>query len=451
MTRTDGQEARLLSAVRDGWPPSDTDDGRGYRRLALAEMRPVDALGMPRSDGHEAAVVVVEAGAGGLAALPVVRRAGIWRVAAAGDGVAEALVAVLAGGRHLSPGTRFQLERAVPTVMSVGERAVGVDQTNRSVVVAEALVVKWYTQPGVDGRRAATLLWHLAEVGFAGVPLLHGTLSWQASSTDRPVVLAIVDEYLAGARDGWEWCTEAVVEHARASHRCGSGCPAAFAGDVGRLVGALHVALATPSAHIPGARGTAGADEVAAWLEASLADLQAVQAIAAADRHLLVEREAMLLEELSRLDHAGHTPIQPVHGDLHVGQVLNGPDGLRVIDFDGAPDYASPDAERDSVARDIAHLLLSLELVVEVARKRLEADSAVALSAWGRTARSELLEGYRQALAARPGRVGLDERLIEPFIVRQLCHEIRYAADTLPRWRYAPMGVLARLYPATRT
>jgi maltokinase len=36
----------------------------------------------------------------------------------------------------------------------------------------------------------------------------------------------------------------------------------------------------------------------------------------------------------------------------------------------------------------------------------------------------------------------LDRSLLRPFEVEQACRELIYAARHLPRWRYAPMGVL---------
>ena len=67
-------------------------------------------------------------------------------------------------------------------------------------------------------------------------------------------------------------------------------------------------------------------------------------------------------------DAAGAT-VLPVHGDLHVGQVLRGPDGYAVVDFDGNP-TRSPAlrAEDAPAACDVAGMLISLENVSHVAR-----------------------------------------------------------------------------------
>uniref|UniRef100_UPI0019640A93 hypothetical protein n=1 Tax=Nonomuraea lactucae TaxID=2249762 RepID=UPI0019640A93 len=66
---------------------------------------------------------------------------------------------------------------------------------------------------------------------------------------------------------------------------------------------------------------------------------------------------------------------------------------------------------------------------------------------WAREARDAVLAAYRRRLAERGGPGLLDETLIRPFEIEQECRELIYAARHLPRWRYAPMGVLRTWYP----
>ncbi len=85
------------------------------------------------------------------------------RRAVPGDGVAGSLLGVLASGATGS----LRAERFTPAVPLGGpERAMGVDQSNESVVVGERAVVKLFSrtrpgpQPGVD------LPAHLSAIGF---------------------------------------------------------------------------------------------------------------------------------------------------------------------------------------------------------------------------------------------------------------------------------------------
>ena len=60
---------------------------------------------------------------------------------------------------------------------------------------------------------------------------------------------------------------------------------------------------------------------------------------------------------------------------------------------------------------------------------------------------TRLLAAYRDRLAERGRPDLLDESLLRPFEIEQECRELIYAARHLPRWRYAPMGVLRARYP----
>jgi maltokinase len=131
--------------------------------------------------------------------------------------------------------------------------------------------------------------------------------------------------------------------------------------------------------------------------------------------------------------------LQPVHGDLHVGQVLEWLGGLAVIDFDGNPTL---DADRNAILqpreRDIAQMLMSLDHV----GRTVQAGSAAgvvtdaAVDRWIAGARRAFLD------AVTP----VDEGLLAAFEVEQECRELVYAARFLPRWQYAPMATLRARY-----
>jgi maltokinase len=120
------------------------------------------------------------------------------------------------------------------------ERGFEVDQTNQSVIVGDAAVVKLLsrtspgTQPGVDLRA------HLAAVGFDEIPPPVGSLWW------RRALVSTISVYLPGARDGWEWYVDLVVSAANGQGAWGVADAPARA--IGGLVARLHRALATPSA-----------------------------------------------------------------------------------------------------------------------------------------------------------------------------------------------------------
>jgi maltokinase len=436
----------LLDRLRAAWPPADAPAG-DYRTGSLRGTRPLAA--MPLGDG---AVVVAEGSGGALAAAPLASAGdGTWRVAVAGDGLAAELVARLASPAPVELESGWTIRPAGATG-SVGreERPMGVDQTNVSVVVGERLVVKWYRQPDPAGERAPGLLRHLAAVGFGSVPPLAGSLEWSDAGA-APVTVALVDGFLPGVRDGWDWTIDAVLAHVAPGHRCDDACPARFAGWLGRLAAELHVALATPSAVLPAPVGRADAATIRGWAAAARATLAEAVTRSAADDpaagRALAAWTPALEARLAGLDPVDATAIQPIHGDLHVGQLPRWRDGVAVIDFDGNP--ALPAAARAApqpAARDVAQLQCSVDHVGRAAARRLAAaggrDAGARIDAWIEGARDALLATYRTTLAAAGRSELLDERLLPAFVVEQESWELVYAARFLPRWRYAPLAAI---------
>jgi maltokinase len=93
----------------------------------------------------------------------------------------------------------------------------------------------------------------------------------------------------------------------------------------------------------------------------------------------------------------------------------------------------------------VAQLLTSLEHVAQIAIRRRQADPA-AMAAWVRGARADLLSAYTSRLTGHGRSELLEPALLRPFEIEQECRELIYAARFLPRWTYAPMGVLRRWF-----
>ena len=331
---------------------------------------------------------------GSFAVVPVAREeyGGPWRRARPGDG----LSAFVAGAPVAS------------------ERPIGVDQTHESVVVGERAIVKWLRRAGPGPSRASILLAHLAEVGFDRIPAPLGSLAWESPS-GVSLSLALGDAYLPGARDGWERLVE-----------CCEAGDASVGRRLGELVAGLHRALALPSSVIEQPIGSAGRKEVGRWRAEAEATLDDAVGLTADPR--LTAWAPAIRAVLGSVD-ARSAVIQPVHGDLHVGQVLEWSGGLVVIDFDGNPTLSeAANSVRQPRERDVAQMLTSLDLVGRVIEERGGGDR----SGWIADVRAGFLDATGPA----------DEALLAAFAVEQECRELVYAARFLPRWRYAPMAAL---------
>ena len=341
----------------------------------------------------------------------------------AGDGVARAIARLVVGD----------------VAADAPEGGIAVDQTNTSVIVDDRLVVKLVGR-WAAADRAGHLLERLAAAGSDDVARLHGRVEWRHPQLGE-ATLAIVTEYLPGAEDGWTWAVDDVV------HALEGGPDPAWPALLGTRVARIHDVL--------GADAVPSGPDAAAARRARAADAlaRAVDAATGPTAARLRNRRAALERDIRSLEDTAPGLEFPIHGDLHVGQVLASPDpgaadGRRytIIDFDGDPQLGAADRERaDAAARDVAHLLVSLDLVAAVAQKRLRRADPLAF-AWADRARADLLAAYRAELT-RPEL--FDDALLPGFEAEQLAAELHYADRFLPAWRYAPDAAITHRHPSS--
>lgn len=425
-TQSYATDIRLLAELRESWPPAQAADAPAGERAGYVatDLTALDVAGAVRLSDRFAVALAADPASDGarFAVLPIVADATMaWRVAAVGDGVS----AFVAG---------------VPVA---SERAIGTDQTNTSVVVGERAVIKWFRHVGPEPSRAATLIAHLAAVGYEGIPAPLGAVTWQ-SPTGVDLELAQGDSFLPGARDGWDWCVARLEAHlGHDDGACPEDCDPWIGGPLGRLVAGLHVALATPSDVISEPTGHATPDDGAAWRAAATATLD--EAVSHQDPERSAELASLvspIRNVLATLALDTGTLIQPIHGDLHVGQVLEWPGGLAIVDFDGNPALDDRQGLRQPAARDVAQMSTSLDHVGRIVAERVDGALLARVSSWISETSAAFLAAYTAALDAAGRSELFDARLLTPFEVEQECRELVYAARFLPRWRYAPMAAL---------
>jgi maltokinase len=313
-------------------------------------------------------------------------------------------------------------------------RPVTGEQSNSSVLlpgVAGGTILKVLRtlapgpNPDLDVPRA------LARIGWHGVPR---PLAWYSvaehatgsDSTAEPELhLAVLSELVPGADDGFELACDV-------ARRGVSFAPRATA--LGALVAELHAALRR-------AFGT-GESVDAGWLVRDLR-ARAAQALAAADA--LASRAdavARLLDGLERdLDaaasHGALPSLQRIHGDLHLGQVLHGADGWRVLDFEGEP--LRPVAERtrtDLALRDVAGMLRSFDYAAAV--------GGAADPGWADEARTAFLAGYGTSAAS-----AADGALLSALELDKALYEVVYEVRNRPAWLPIPLRGVDRLLEAS--
>ena len=381
--------------------------------------------------------------------------------------------AKLRDGRALAhPG--FRLHRDAIPPAAAGERPIEADQSNDSVVVGERIVVKWLRQVDDAAHPAPATLAHLADVGYHGIPKSYGALLWRAPS-GREVPCGTVSAYLPGARDGYQWCVELATEAiARGEREGGTGAGAApdddwvssFPARLGRLTAGLHAALATPSGVVPApvawptrARCGAGTTTARRLLEAGRRDVRpgtgrrarrargggpppvAPSAALAAARDRLARRARPAARTPARRRSSACTATSTS------ARCCAGAAGSR-------SSTSTATRSRRRFAPD------GVDLAVQPGRARRRAPARQprpgrAGSSTGCTASpspppstrgarrrgSSSSRAYVGGAARLLGRTDLfDERLLAPFVAEQVCRDVLYAVEHLPRWAYAVTG-----------
>jgi len=135
--------------------------------------------------------------------------------------------------------------------------------------------------------------------------------------------------------------------------------------------------------------------------------------------------------------------LQRIHGDYHLGQVLDVPGrGWVLIDFEGEP--LRPLAERslpDIPLRDVAGMLRSFDYVGATIAMRDPAAGPAAVE-WAMTARAAFLLGYHQeGSAALAGQ----EALLAAFELDKAVYESIYEIRNRPTWLPIPLRAVRRL------
>ena len=307
------------------------------------------------------------------------------------------------------------------------ERRLGVEQSNTSVALGRALMLKLYRllEPGANPEVEVNAF--LTDVGFGEAPALAGSMTYVLG--DVPHAAGMLQQLVAAHGDAWAWVRERLAAGAKGAAEAIQGI-----GRVGQLTADMHAALASRPAAPEFPSRAATAEEVAGWRASAERQLaSAIEVLDPATQPRLVALTPKLSARFAALSGSGAALVSRIHGDYHLGQLLRTDEGFVVIDFEGEP--ARPLAERRALAsplRDVAGMLRSLDYA---AHSALDAPAA---AAWLADARDAFLDGYG-------GISGAEVPLLAAFELEKACYEVVYEANNRPDWIWLPLGALERL------
>ena len=325
---------------------------------------------------------------------------------------------------------------------TVDVRPVGVEQSNSSIVFGEELILKAFRRVEPGENPELELLRFLTRHGFANIAPLAGWYEIEGRLVDA--TLGILQQYLAGARDGWELALDEVASEPEALlDRLHT---------LGEVTGEMHAALGSdpgdPSfaPEEPSTESlsllTATVDE---QIEREFRDLPETEAVAP-----IAGRGQDVRERLQFLSHIGAGgKVIRTHGDFHLGQTMLTRDrGWAILDFEGEPARSLPERRlKRSPLRDVAGMLRSFSYVAagsELLR------GVVAPADWEDRARAAFLDGYHATVDATllPPGTEASRKLLAVFELEKAVYELRYELNNRPEWVPIPVAGIARLLEA---
>jgi trehalose synthase-fused probable maltokinase len=314
-------------------------------------------------------------------------------------------------------------------------RALGVEQSNTSVVIGDRVLLKVLRKLEVGLSPEVEMGRFLATHGYRSTPQLLAALTLEGPSASE---LALLYTFVPNHGDGWEYLTSVLRESPEPSPET-----LARLEQLGHRVGELHRILASDETDPAFAPEAIHQEDLQRWSSSIVGELGVTLAHAASRFPELADRQDALTERaksMASLAPSGQKIRQ--HGDLHLGQALWTGDDWMVIDFEGEP--ARPYAarrEKHTPLRDVAGMLRSFSyatsvvgLAPAVRRRALTATKGAFLRGWKAAIRGTGLLPTSEADA---------RTMLDVLELEKTLYELRYELQMRPDWAQIPAEALA--------
>ncbi|MDQ1614292.1 MAG: maltokinase [Actinomycetota bacterium] len=338
---------------------------------------------------------------------------------------------------HRDP-SAHELPEAGPSIV------VGAEQSNTSVIFGTSVILKCFRKvsPGVNpdievhAALAAAGSEHIAPpIGW-----LEGRWTDVGDDSAATASLAMAQTFLHNATEGWELAKTSVRDLYAEADLHADEVGGDFASEAERLGSAtaeVHAALAQtlPTGEFDRKELVALAEAMAGRLERALVDVP--------DLAPYAESLRTAFDELATI--AEPVPVQRIHGDYHLGQVMRTLDGWKLLDFEGEP--ARPLQERralDSPMKDVAGMLRSFDYAARHLLADHPADSQREYRAteWADRNREAFCRGYADGGGADPRTQSV---VLRAFETDKAVYEAVYEARNRPTWLPIPLSAIHRL------
>ncbi|HSI63455.1 MAG TPA: maltose alpha-D-glucosyltransferase, partial [Candidatus Saccharimonadia bacterium] len=355
-------------------------------------------------------------------------------------------------------------------------RVVSVEQSNTSIVYGEKLFLKFFRKYEAGIHPDLEMTQKLQEAGFEQIPAYLGALQLHEHGAEGAV--AMLSTYMQHQGDGWAFALDAVMRYfdrvleARATSAQATtedlvgGVFPSRAGQLGTMTAQMHLAALKlgekSSDFAPEAfsmlyqrslyqamRGAAG--RVLRKLQLCAGELP--EHVRNDAQEILSSKERLLNALSQFLEHKISAEKTRIHGDFHLGQVLNTGKDFVVIDFEGEPSLSMGERRlKRSPLRDVAGMLRSFDYAASTALKQEREDDARYLAPFARTwvdyVSNEYLRCYfKDAEGASflpPDET--DRRLmLKMYMLEKAVYEVGYELNYRPSFADVPIGAVKRM------
>jgi maltokinase len=323
------------------------------------------------------------------------------------------------------------------------------EQSNSSVRFGEDSLMKLFRKVTPGRNPDVEIHEALTRAGSEHVAELYGWLEAPAHESDEPLQLAMLQQLLRTASDGWDLALASVRDLFAEGDLHADEVGGDFAGESHRL------GVATAEVH----QGLAHEFPTGTWGPAELAELAEAMRRRLDDAVTVVpdlEPHRTSLEAtfaaVAKVDEP--VQVQRIHADYHLGQTLRTTRGWKIVDFEGEP--AKPLDERirpDSPWRDVAGMLRSFDYAAHAVEADVDEQGpqiAYRANEWSERNRSEFLAGYIEAIGgtseqAPEGMTPAQRVLLRAYEADKAVYETVYEARNRPGWLPIPLSAITRL------
>jgi maltokinase len=246
--------------------------------------------------------------------------------------------------------------------------------------------------------------------------------------------------FLRDATEGWELARTSVRDLYAEGDLHADEVGGDFAGEAARLGAAtadVHDALARalPTGTLDAKELAALADGMRERLEQAGAEVDLLAPFAPGLRGAFDDLRVLTAE----------VPVQRVHGDYHLGQVMRTLEGWKLLDFEGEPARALESRRGlESTLKDVAGMLRSFDYAARqlLADHPADPQREYRANEWAQRNRDAFCRGYAEVSGRDPRE---DAVLLRAYETDKAIYEVVYEARNRPAWLGIPMSAVRRL------